>query len=73
MDPDTGTGFEVLSKGIRVEGGKMWSDSNMVLIFRPDKPLDVNGTYQGVMREGKSKEGKELTGVPYLWMFTIRN
>ena len=73
MDPDTGIGFEILSKGIRVEGGKMWSDSNRVLIFRPDKPLDVNGTYQGIIREGKSKERKGLTGVPYLWMFTIKN
>src|SRR3989304_8726100 len=73
MDPDTGTGFEILSRGIRIEGGKMWSDSNTVLIFRPDKPLDVNGAYQGIMREGKSKEGKALTGGPYLWMFTIRN
>jgi len=25
------------------------------------------------MREGKSKERKGLTGVPYLWMFTIKN
>ncbi len=73
MDPGTETGFEMLSKGIKIEGIKRWLDSNTVLVFRPDKPLEVNGTYQSIIKEGKSKEGKAAVGVPLIWMFTTGN
>ena len=73
MDPGTEIGFEMLSKGLMIEGAKRWSDSNTVLIFRPNKPMEVNSTYQCLIRDGKSKDGKALVGVPYIWMFTTGN
>ena len=73
MDPGTEIGIEVLANGISIEGSKRWSDSNTALIFRPYKPLDANSMYQCIMRGGKSKDGKPLVGVPYIWMFTTGN
>lgn len=73
MDPVTETGFEMLSKGAPVEGEKRLLNSNTVLIFRPYKPLEANGMYQCIMKEGKSKDGKVLVGVPYIWTFTTGN
>ena len=73
MDPSAETGLEIVSKGIRVEGTKRWSDSNTLLVFRPDKPLDPNNMYQGIMREGRSMDGKPAVGIPYIWMFTTGN
>lgn len=73
MDPGTGTGFEILAGGLKIDGEKRWSDSNTVLVFRPYKPLEVKSLYQCIIREGKSKDGKDLSGVPYIWMFTTGN
>lgn len=73
MDPGTETGFEMLSKGVPIEGEKKLLNSNTVLIFRPYRPLEANGMYQCIMKEGKSKDGKALVGVPYIWTFTTGN
>ena len=73
MDPATEAGFEVLSKGMRIDGSKRWLDTNTVLAFRPYKPLEPDTTYQCIIREGKTKEGKEIVLVPYIWMFTTGN
>ncbi len=73
MDSGTETGFEMLSKGMRVEGATRWVDSNTVLIFRPHKPLEANSLYQCIIRGGTGREGKSLAGVPYIWMFTTGN
>jgi len=73
MDPVTVTGFEMLSKGETVEGEKRLLNSDTVLIFRPYKPLDPRGMYQCIMKEGKSRDGKALVGVPYIWTFTTGN
>ncbi|HAS18213.1 MAG: hypothetical protein A2Y48_09680 [Nitrospirae bacterium RIFCSPLOW2_12_42_9] len=73
MDPATEAGFEALSKGMRIDGSKRWLDTNTVLAFRPYKPLEPNTTYQCIIREGKTKEGKDLVLIPYIWMFTTGN
>lgn len=73
MDTSTETGFEILSKGMRIEGTKRWLDSNTVLTFRPYKPFESNSLYQCIIREGKSRDGSSLGGVPYIWIFTTGN
>lgn len=73
MDSSTEIDFEMLSKGMRIEGATRWVDSNTVLAFRPSKALEANSTYQCIIREGKSREGKAIAGVPYIWMFTTGN
>lgn len=73
MDSATEIGFEMLFRGLRVEGVSRWSDANTVIVFRPSKPLEANNTYQCILREGKSKDGKSLVGMPYIWIFTTGN
>ncbi len=70
MDASSEVGFEVLSRGVKIDGSKRWLESNIVLVFRPYKPLEANGTYQCIIRDGKSKDGKPLVGIPHIWMFT---
>ena len=73
MDPGTESGFDLLAQGVRIDGTLRWLDSNTVLVFRPYNQLGVNTFYQCIIKQGKSKEGKYLVGVPYVWMFTIGN
>ncbi len=73
MDPGTELGFDLLAQGVRIDGALRWLDSNTVLVFRPYNPLSVNTFYQCVIKQGQSKEGRNLVGVPYVWMFTTGN
>ncbi len=73
MDPGTEIGFDLLAQGVKIDGTLRWLDSNTVLVFRPYNPLTVNTFYQCIIKQGRSKEGKHLVGVPYVWMFTTGN
>lgn len=73
MDSGTEIGFDLLAQGIRIDGTLRWLDSNTALVFRPYKPLSVNTFYQCIIKQGQSKEGAYLVGVPYVWMFTTGN
>lgn len=73
MDPGTEIGFDLLAQGVKVDGTLRWIESNTVLVFRPYNPLSVNTFYQCILKQGLSKEGKYLVGVPYVWMFTTGN
>ena len=73
MDPGAEIGFDLLAQGVRVDGTLRWLDSNTVLVFRPYEPLKVNTFYQCIIKQGQSKEGRQLVGVPYVWMFTTGN
>jgi len=70
MDPVTENGFEMYGRGGKVEGDLRWVDP-VTLAFRPDSPLPAGVSYQCTLREGKTRDGAELVGVPYLWMFTV--
>lgn len=73
MDPATENGFDLLAQGVRIDGSLRWLDSNTVLVFRPYSPLSVNTFYQCIIKQGQSREGAYLVGVPYVWMFTTGN
>ena len=73
LEPGADIGFDLLAHGVRVDGSLRWLDSYTVLVFRPYDPLSVNSMYQCVIKQGQSKEGKQLVGVPYVWMFTTGN
>lgn len=73
MNPDTKVEFQMLMKGSRVDGETRWMDSDTLLAFRPYSPLEANSLYQCIIGIGKSKEGKGLRGVPFIWMFSTGN
>lgn len=73
MDPGTEIGLDLLAQGVKIDGTLRWIDSNTVLVFRPYNQLSVNTFYQCIIKQGQSKEGKQLVGVPYVWMFTTGN
>lgn len=73
MDNETIAEFKMLLSGSKVEGETRWVDSNTMIAFRPDKPLEPNKLYQCILGIGKSKEGKGLRGAPYIWMFSTAN
>ena len=73
MDSGADIGFDLLAQGVRIDGTLRWLDSNTVLVFRPYNQLSVNTFYQCIIKQGQSKEGKYLVGVPYVWMFTTGN
>lgn len=73
MEPGADIGFDLLAQGVKIDGTLRWIDSNTTLVFRPYNPLSVNTFYQCIVKQGQSKDGKYLTGVPYVWMFTTGN
>jgi hypothetical protein len=70
MDTTLISGFEILAKGLLVEGTLRWVDP-LTLSFRPRKSFEAGVSYQCVLRDGMSKEGVPLVGVPYVWVFTV--
>lgn len=65
--------FELIESGQRVDGSGRWADSKTMFIFQPYDPLKARKTYQGILRDGKSVKEENLTGVPFIWMFTTGN
>ena len=73
MDPGTKVEFQMLLRGSKVDGEARWMDSDTLMAFRPYKPLEANNLYQCIIGTGKSKDGKGLRGVPFIWMFSTGN
>ena len=69
MDSGRMPGFEMYGGGMTIPGQLRWIDP-MTLAFRPDEPLKAGYTYQCFLKDGRSKAGEELMGVPYIWVFT---